>query len=60
MTKDRIKHYIAIMRDQALNGQDALIRDTLRRMEAELSNPQAQEPIYIDTDPENPWSRSNR
>ena len=62
MTNDRIQEYINRLRTQALNKQTAMIRDTLRRMEAELANPHAQEPTYYDdTDPCDPWSsRSGR
>ncbi len=62
MTKDRIQEYINLIKNQALNKQTAMIRDTLRSMESELHNPNAlQKTYYDDTDPQDPWgSRSGR
>ncbi len=62
MNKDRIQEYINRLKNQALNKQTAMIRDTLRAMESELHNPSAPQKIYFDdTDPADPWgSRSGR
>ena len=53
MTNDRIREYIRELRKQSLASQHPQLRDTLRRMEAELGAPPRKH--YDATDPEHPW-----